>query len=410
MTKINSELYSYESLVYARAMEIETKQPHIHWSSYTYNGKTYEVSSVQVGQFDEKFIKMGFRQDIIYHRDHFEQNMMAYTTATHAHNVNIADMLSLPKALNEPVAIIKDKEGLLHFLAVDRDPNGYPVYRQAIVSPHDFYDGTTQQYGASRVITFYNIEQEEKFFKILNNSELRGDILYFDPEQYSKCNPTYQTSTLLNKSYTATQIRGHFTPRENVDKLIAASTNRARQAAELTMIKAYDDGYLSYKDHYYEPFETAIKILNSKEKSIDDLKIAKHLIDRACKLVRDREIVEKTRALTDPLIAKYYCELIQSPQIKTELETAVERVDNMDVLGLDVDDVYDAIEEVEGRVPTLKNIGIEFSDKMASHPDVIAAYNLSHDIANETSDRLNAIADKHIDRIEEIGEDGPGNH
>ena len=76
MKKVNAELSSYEQLVYARAQELQDGKSYIDYPDYTYRGNICGPTCVQVGKFSDEMVKLGFRPDIVYHRSHFEQNMM----------------------------------------------------------------------------------------------------------------------------------------------------------------------------------------------------------------------------------------------------------------------------------------------------------------------------------------------
>lgn len=407
MKKVNAELSSYEQLVYARAQELQDGKSYIDYPDYTYRGNLCGPTCVQVGKFSDEMVKLGFRPDIIYHRSHFEQNMMHNLDAPHGHNATVGDMLSLPQTLNHPVAIMKDDATTVRFLSVGQDANGQTVYRTAIVSPQDLHDGVLQQMSASKVVTFHNIELEDKFFKILNHAAARGDLLYFDAEQYARLNPQYQTPTLSSKQSFATSLRGHVMPRENSEELLRRSTDKARQAAEVTIQRATSRSYFSYLEHDFPIFNQAIEILQKPEKSVDDLLMAHAIIDKTCKLVRDRQLIQQIKEYTDPMIARYYTTIAQSPALQNEIDAKMAEIEAMDLTGLEVDDVYDAIEAVEQTVPTLKNLQITFSDQMFSNEDVARAMQASAQLSTDCSQRLNDLADQHINAIEEAEITGP---
>ena len=407
MKKINAELSSYEELVYARAQEIQDGKSYIDYPSFTYRGNLYGPTCVPVGKFSDEMVKLGFRPDIVYHRTHFEQNMMNSAEATHCHSVSVGDMLSLPQTLNHPVAIIKDDLTTVRFLSVGQDANGQTVYRTAIVSPQDLHDGVLQQMSASKVITFHNLELEDKFFKILNHAAARGDLLYFDAEQYAHLNPQYQTPTLLSKQSFSTPLRGHVMPRENGEEILRRSTDRARQAAEVTVQRAVSRSYFSYAEHDFPIFNQALDTLYQPEKTVNDLLFAKAVIDKTRILIRDRQIGQQIQEHTDPMIARYYTAMTKSPALQNEINNKMAEIESMDLTGLEVDDVYDTIEAVEQTVPTLKNIGISFSDQMFSHDDVTKAMQASAQLATDCSQRLNELADHHIDAIEAAEITGP---
>lgn len=410
MPRIFSETATYEEMVIANAQEKESGvYDQIEWANFTYGNSFFSSSAMKVGKTPDKLVQMGFRDKMIYDKTHFENSMYSSEERKHGHNSTVDDLLSLPRMLENPLAIIKivsddetKSKEMLCLLCTDKNSNGDTVYRRAFIRPYDFYNGVTEQYEASKVITFHNMDNDVRFFKKLEDAYNRNEILYFDPVQYRQLPVEKQTNEFLGLGPISKPICGEVRVGDFITKQKRDWTVKVGRTASVE-IERVGQGKFIFSDSEYKPLLSAIKTLESNTVSINDLLNAREMIKRTCIISRDKEAVIALLSKTDIMFAKQYVKLMDEQTQNAIINGAANIISQIDVKNDDdVEYMYNAIDKATEESPTLKNLGVAFTEHVASNPHILAAQKASASLDKGLIGRLSDIANQKLDRMEEI--------
>jgi hypothetical protein len=113
MALIRSEISKYKDIVLALDREMHNYgQKEIAWDSFTHEDYKYSPHSVIVGKVSDELKQMGFMPTFTYDKEHLQNAMCPEDSgASHAHGLTAEELLKLPQMLNNPVAILTEREG-----------------------------------------------------------------------------------------------------------------------------------------------------------------------------------------------------------------------------------------------------------------------------------------------------------
>jgi hypothetical protein len=330
----------------------------IQWGTFIHNGRTFESDSVYVGKMPEKLVEIGFGENAIYDKKHFCNSMYDLDGTPngklHGHGMDKEDMLSLPRMLRNPVAIVSadmsdknPKDYALSFICADKK-DGEQVYRRVVVQPRDYNKGVLDQYKASKVITFYNIEKNQ-FDGILQQVlDGKRSLVYFDPYQFHSINSQDRFASFESMGAYSTQIAGHYRTLDNLARSMA-NYQRTVGAAAYVELERYAEGIqFDYRQTFYTPFRDAVRTIESMEASIDELAEAREIINRACDLVKDSEIEKKVLGRIEVPYAMAYLNAMGQEEMSRKIDEAVQTISNLQInTENDIANMYDVIDRLE---------------------------------------------------------------
>ena len=253
--RLHSEMTKYSDMVDAMYQEVignENGRP-IVWDSFTATWNKYSAHSVVIDKTSEKLRKIGFMPMFVYDKPHFQANMFPEEDRDHAHGTSKQDMLDLPKLLNNPVAILTERNGvsrrdsgfneygLLVFLCAKKTDDVQQYYLAA-VQPEDYHDGLISKGYASKVVSYYEIG--ESYFNSILRDSLYGqrNMLYFDQDAYSEIDGNVKIRELSSTKSFAEQIAGHFAKRANLELKMQEHKSALQYSVTAALVE-----FLTYK-------------------------------------------------------------------------------------------------------------------------------------------------------------------
>ena len=419
MNYVNSETAKYRELALALEHENDgnTKDVSIWWESIKVDGKTYSPHSIPLCIATDKIISMGFSSRFIYDKTHFQANMRD-ESFEHGHEASGEDMQKLPKLLMEPIAILSEDKnvrrsdnndaeyGLVIFLSMDV-VDGKQKYYLSAVQPQDYHDGLLAQYSASKVVSYYEIQDKRlgKYFSdvIHGNREL----LYFDQNKYMTIRTDEKPYELNNRKSMIGNIFGHFQPRTDLESFILSNNRRISIAATVEANRYLTGNYRDrdHQDTKFPIFNRALRTLQ-KEKELDLREIieAKNIIKKVSRFIPDKSIRRRTLERTDVLFAKAYKQIITPTTIDNTLKKASKVLSKIHIDYVDdIEIMREKAESISNAIPTLKNNNITFQDSVAANEFIIQAREVSGEFETKMDDHLDKFISREIDKAIKFG-------
>jgi hypothetical protein len=383
MALIKSEISKYKDIVLALDREMHNHgQKEISWDYFTHMDRSYNPHSVVIGKSSEELKQMGFMPTFTYDKEHLQNAMFPEGgLAPHAHGLSVDELLKLHHMLNNPVAIVTERDNKifageeeykpLQFILASRDDEGNQKYYRAMVDPQSHHNGMLAFGFVSKVITFHQID-EMKLYRIMDDV-LTGNrrMLYFDNQKYLDLDSTLKPVELNNYESRALPIRGHFTQNPNLRKIAQGHQIALQTAATAEMNKLFIG-----RGVRGEAFPLLTSSMNALERgtSLDRVKSAYGTVYKITKLSTDRALRLRTQEMADKSFARSYLRLM-TPELQQEYITkAANKIRTIPVnTKADLDGVCDLIEKFSDSIPTLQNMGINFSDTVANVPIIVNA-------------------------------------
>ena len=405
MAVIRSEISKYKEIVLALDREMHNRgQKEITWDSFTHEDDRYSPHSVIVCNTSDTLKQMGFMQSFTYDKVHLQNAMYPEDgVAPHAHGLTVDELLKLPQLLNNPVAIVTEHEGraqtiegdeyrCLHFLCATKE-DGEQKYYRAIVHPQAQHNGLLVSGFASKVITYHKID-ERKFEAILNGAlDGKRQMLYFDSARYAKIDSYTKPMELCNYESQSKSISGHFTQDQGLKDRALEHQVAVRCAATAEMKKLIVGNYTRG-----ESFPILTSSLNALAhgRSLDVIRSAYNTVQKISTLTRDRVLSMRTQEYADKSFAKSYIALMPQDVQQDYISRAVNRINSMSVRSQsDLLHVCDEIDRLTSKAPTLKNLGINFSDNVSRAPVIMEARQISGQLQDKLEKELaNVLREK----------------
>jgi hypothetical protein len=383
MALIRSEISKYKDIVMAMDREMHSRgQKEIVWDSFVHEDEKKSPHSVVIGKVCDELKGMGFMQSFTYDKAHLQNAMYPEDSGVpHAHGMTPEELLKLPQMLNSPIAILTEREGktrhidgedwrCLHFICAIKDEEGQKYYR-AIVQPQSHHNGLIISGYASKVISFHKMEDIR--FEAMMNGVARGDrqMLYFSNERYLAIDSNTKPIEFYNYASGSLPIKGHYTQDLTLKKIALDHQFAVNKAVSAEMNKLILGK--NTRGEAFPLFSSSIKAL-AHGNSLDKIRSAYNTIQKLSILTTDRALRLRTQEMADKSFARSYTRLM-TPELQQEYITkAANKIQTIPVnTKLDLDGVCDLIEKFSASIPTLQNMGINFSDTVANVPVIINA-------------------------------------
>lgn len=424
MKKVNAELSSWYDLVYARKAEIDTRENYIEYPKYYYKYNDHTIDAVLVGNTPLVLKDLGFDSKIIYDLEHFKSHMLPdYQTmdgVAHGHGGTAEELLRLPKLLGNPVAIVTvdaiEKENNKDYIPVGmlfayQNSRGEQEYKLAVVKPNEYDSSIIRNYcsgsysdqpsRAARIVSYYDIS-ENKFARIMGmaTAENNKNLIYFDKGAYNKIkfqdpkNDRFKTVELRErKSVKTYSYKGdkRADRAKNIHQQIGSTINNV-------LMRYVNSNYLSnvIADHPYVS-QLLNVCSNGKSHNLNETVFA---YMTCCNLARNYSDEPKmiTNKLTTDFLASYDSALKRQNMAEL-LSPYMSLMEDLKFSGnseYDEEAIYSMAEEIEGTLPTLKNLNISEDDPRVT-PDMIE---VSKSIESAGKMALNEAIDMKLEKLE----------
>ena len=424
MKKINAELSSWNDLVYARNAEINNNEDYIEYPTYNYKYNSHKINAVLVGNTPLLLKDLGFDSKIIYDLEHFKSHMLPdYQTmdgVAHGHGGTAEELLRLPKLLSNPVAIVAvdaiEKESNNDYKPVGmlfsyRNGRGEQEYKLAVVKPNDYDSSVIRNYcngsysdnpsRAARIVSYYDIS-ENKFTRIMslateNNNK---NLIYFDRLAYSRI----QFQNSANDKFKHVDLKEQRFVKDysylDKKKIVLATREHKQIGATINnvLIRYANSNYLSnvIADHPYVS-QLLNVCSNGKSHNLNETVFA---YMTCCNLARNYSDEPKmiTNKLTTDFLASYDSALKRQNMAEL-LSPYMSLMEDLKFSGnseYDEEAIYSMAEEIEGTLPTLKNLNISEDDPRVT-PDMIE---VSKSIESAGKMALNEAIDMKLEKLE----------
>jgi hypothetical protein len=415
MALIRSEISTYRDIVLAIDREIHGHgQKEITWDSFTDLDRRYCPHSVVIGRASDTLKQMGFMPTFTYDKEHLQNAMFPEDgIAPHSHGLTVEELLMLPKLLVKPVAIVSERADktyapgeeeykALHFIFAVKNDDGQQYYR-AIVQPQAHHNGLVVSGYASKVITFHKMESA-KFDHIMSDVlDGKRQLLYFDSHRYLRINSQTKPAELCNYASCFLPIKGHFSQDPNLRR-VAQNHQIAVQRAVTAELNKLIVGRSS-RGESFPIFTSSLRALAYGD-SIDQLRSAYNTIKRIIELTPDRILRLRAQEYADKSFARSYVRLMTHDAQQSYMDMAVRKIAAIQVDSQsDLDDVCNEIEKLTSSVPTLKNLGINFSDRVSGVQIVMNARQISGQFQDTLENVLANILRDKSNRVNEMQRD-----
>ena len=404
MALIRSEISKYKDIVLALDREMHNRgQKEIAWDSFTHEEDLHSPHSVVIGKVSEELKNMGFMRSFTYDKLHLQNAMYPEDSfAPHSHGLTVNELLQLPDSLNHPIAILTEHEGkarkidgddyrCLHFIFAAKEDDEQKYYR-AIVHPQAHHNGIIMHGPASKVITHYRIDDLK--FNAIFNSVLNGkrQMLYFDHDKYMQVESGMKPIEFCNYQSFSMPIRGHFTQDAKLKDINLDHREALSKAATAEMNKLIL-GKITRGDSL-QLFGSSVNAL-AHGNTLDTIKSAHSTIQKLSSLTTDMILRRNVGEYADKSFALSYTRLL-TPEIQNNcVSRAKRRIDRIGVGSqADIEYVCDEIERVMKTLPTLKNMNVDFSDRVASVPSIIKAREASAQLQEAVENELAVILNR----------------
>lgn len=405
MALIRSEISKYKDIVLALDREMHNHgQKEIAWDSFTHKDSRYSPHGISIGKVSDELKQMGFMSIFTYDKEHLKNSMFPEESAApHAHGLTVEELLRLRQLLNNPVAIMTERDGrtrnlgdgeykCLHFLCAVKE-DGEQKYYKAVVQPQAYHNGLLNYGFVSKVITYYEID-ENRFTAMLNgvlNNERQ--MLYFDNKKYLEIDSDNKPIELYDYESKALPINGHFTRDANLRKVAQDHQIAVHSAVTAEMNKLIVGK--GTRGESFPIFDSSIKALEHGN-SFDTILSAYNTVQRASTLTQDRILRLRTQEYADKSFARSYMRLMTQEKQQNYITRAVNKIQALNVTSKDnMINVCDEIDRVMSTVPTLSNMKVNFSDKVSNVKVIMDARQISGQFQEKLEESLaNVLREK----------------
>ena len=412
MRAIHSEATRYKDLVLATHREVCGDVSNtICWDAFSFQGKQYAPHSVIIGETDNRLKKMGFMPMFVYDKQHFRNAMYPISTRPHAHGLSVENMLALPNLLNHPVAILSERVDInrrdsgnnaydvLSFLCADRSYYEQKYYLIA-VQPQDYHDGILKRGYASKVISYYEID-ELKFNAMMRSSKNgQRDLLYFNSKAYNSIRSNSKPIEFSNMQSFSQYIAGYYKPRANL-RPMAQEFQAAVQCAITNVMNKMIVGK-SDREATFPLFARAIKTLSDEKSTLKDILRARTIITNTYSLTNDRVLKLRVTEQTDKMFAEAYARIMTEKQQGIYINDAAKKINAINVNNSDdVEYLHGEVDKFSKANPTLKNLNITFVGSVANIPCVMRAQEISGQLETAMETQLSQITNQKLSVLRE---------
>jgi hypothetical protein len=227
---------------------------------------------------------------------------------------------------------------------------------------------------------------EDIRFEAMMNGVVNGDrkMLYFSNERYLAIDSNTKPIELYNYASGSVLIKGHYTQNTSLGHIAQDHRLAINKAITAEMNKL-----ILGKNTRGESFP----LLNSSLKalahgnSFDKLRSAYNTIQKLTMLSTDRALRMRVQEHVDKSFARSYTRLMSHEQQQRFVTYAVNKVNKIGVESQsDMINLCAEIDKISTSLPTLKNLGINFSDNVANVQYIVDARKVSGQL-QETFER-----------------------
>ena len=412
MALIRSEISKYKDIVLALNREIHNRgQKEVAWDTFSHLESTYTPHSCIIGKASEELKSMGFLPTFTYDKEHLKNAMFPEGgLAPHAHGMTPEELLRLPYFLNHPVAIVTERNDktrmvgdkeyrCLHFICATKDDDGQKYYR-AVVHPYTHHNGLLTNGYVSKVISFHKIDENR--FEAMMNGVLNGDrqMLYFDNRRYLEIDSETKPIEFYNYASGSLPIKGHFTTDPNLHKI-----SQMHKVAVQSAVTAEINKLIVGKNTRGESFPILTSSLKALAhgSSFETIQSAYCTVNKISQLTNDRVLGMRLQEYADKSFARSYIRLLSPEQKQFTVEQAANRISSMDVRSQDdIQNVCNEISKTISSMPTLKNLKINFSDRLAKLPIIMEAREISGQFQNDLENRFASILKEKCEQLKRL--------
>ena len=412
MALIKSEISKYKEMVLALDREMQNRgKAEIVWDHFISQDRKYRPHSVVVCKVSDELKAIGFMPTFIYDKEHFQNSMYPEDSrAPHSHGLTADELLRLPKMLNNPVAILTERNGkmrdlgdgeyrCLHFILASNE-DGEQKYYRAVVHPQTFHNGILGSGFASKVVTYHKMD--ELRFNAMLNGAIDGErqLLYFNSEKYLRIQSDTKPLELYAQQSVSLPIGGHFTADLRLRKISQDHKASIQRAVTAEMNKL-----ILGRSTRGEEFPLLKSSLNALAHGNDIHKIqsAYNTVQKITELTPDRILKMRVQEYTDKSFAQSYIRLLSTELQQKYIDMAVRKVQAVNArTQSDLNGVCDEIDRVVSAMPTLKNLNVHFSDSVAHVSAIMEARAISGKLQEALETRLADVLRDKTRKIENV--------
>ena len=200
-------------------------------------------------------------------------------------------------------------------------------------------------------------------------------MLYFSSERYLAIDSNTKPIELYNYASGSMSIKGHYTQNPDLGHIAQEHKLALNKAVTAEMNKLILG--TSTRGESFPLFNSSLKAL-AHGGTLDRIKSAYNTIQKMVTLSTDRVLRMRVQEYADKSFARSYMRLLNPEQQQTYINYAVNKVNKANIQSqLDMTNLCNEIDKMAAAIPTLKNLGINFSDNVAKVSYIMNARVLS---------------------------------